>query len=90
MSETFSGPGTLIVDGTEHPCQYHLDIYEDRRLKSGSGFVVSTPSALWAGFNADKCSITMSDGRSFPIIINSYSPGNGDAAFKMAGGFLEP
>ncbi|MDB5472270.1 MAG: hypothetical protein JWR84_3830 [Caulobacter sp.] len=88
MDQTHTGTGYLITDGTEHLCQYHLEL-RNNGLKSGAGFVVSTPDALWSAFNATRALIRMSDGRSFPMIVTSFSPGNEDAPFQMAGDFLD-
>jgi hypothetical protein len=89
MSETLSGTGKLIIGETEHPCQYHLEIREDRRMRSGEGFVVSTPSVIGQAFDADKCKLRLIDGRSCSILITRYAPGNADAAFQMSGGFSD-
>lgn len=89
MPETHTGTGYLVADGTDHLCQYHLGVHEDRRMRRGEGFVVSTEQALELAFEASRCMLRLNDGRSCPIIITRYSPGNRDAAFQMAGGFVD-
>lgn len=89
MSETYTGRGTLTVNGEDHPCAYHLDIYEDRRLKSGSGAIETAPSAIWAAFTAGKAVVTMEDGRTFPVIVDGPTNG-GTASFKLAGAISAP
>ncbi|CAN7170034.1 hypothetical protein [Brevundimonas sp. LjRoot202] len=87
MDQTHKGEGTLIVDGEEHPCRYHLDIYVDRRMKTGEGTVSAEPQVLWDAFNKQKTRCRMSDGRVFPLIITRWGAGSNVAAFRMAGGF---
>lgn len=89
MNETMTGTGYLIVSQAEHLCQYNLEIREDRRMRTGEGFVVSTAPVLWAAFEADRCKLRLADGRTCPIVVTRYSPGNSDAAFQMAGGFSD-
>ena len=89
MNETYTGRGTLTVDGTEHPCAYHLETYEDRRLKSGSGQIEASASAIWAAFTGNKCVVTMESGRTFPIAVSGHSTGT-VADFKLAGALSDP
>jgi hypothetical protein len=89
MSESYEGRGVLVADGVEHPCYYRLKIYQDRRLKSGSGTLVSASDALWQAYEARQCSILMEDGRSFRTVVDSYAVGSNEADFKMSGGFVE-
>lgn len=84
MSESYTGRGTLTVDGQDHPCAYHLDVYEDRRMQTGSGAIEAAPSALWDAFRATKATVTMEDGRTFPVIVTGDMSG-GTASFKLAG-----
>ena len=85
MTEVHTGTGRLAFGASDELCQYHLEITPSRALKSGSGFVVSTPEALQACFTARRARVIMKDGRSFPIILTEHSPGWKDAPFQLAG-----
>ena len=89
MSETYTGRGTLMFNGEEHPCTYRLDTFVAGRMRSGDGLVEAAPSAIWSAFTADRAVVKMEDGRTFPIIITGNTNG-ATAPFKLAGALSDP